>query len=454
MIGTVLRLADLPAHVDPRHASATSRRAAPDRASPASNRSSASSAVGGDLDAEPLPVRPICSGLDEARLVLDDQDGWLLTRLRPLRQSDRSSAHSAVSTRRVLDRVAWAVGRRRQPQDERAPLTLDRRHDHGRRGCWRRDGRSTGRARSRRSRDCGPGRPGRSVRRPGRGRVAECRRPGRRRRSRSTSASCRDADLRPTSARLAVLDGVLDAGCRRRDELPAVADDQRCPGRPRVRLGSSVDDPISRWRAISVTRSTASPITSASRTGSGSRSAPDLDPRQLHQIVDRGRRPIGFRHDPGGRSGAIVSDRSRRPASRRARTAHRRGLQLVGDVGDEVGPDRDRRGAARRCRRRTTTTPPSGIERAATTNTALGGPYSSSISLADGRHDAAETRCGVRWRSSTSTPTWVPLMRSGCRVAEHGSSRRASATTTPVGCCVEHIAERRRRRLGHAERID
>ena len=126
-------------------------------------------AVAGDLHPEALALEADGEGVDEAVLVLDDEDRGV-------------GVHASSRLQVGVDGAPGPAG---SDERERGALALaGRRPGTRRRGCWRRGGRWRGRGRCRRSRGCGPGRPGRSARRCARGRGSGCRRRGRARRSR------------------------------------------------------------------------------------------------------------------------------------------------------------------------------------------------------------------------------------------------------------------------------
>ena len=183
-----------------------------------------------------------------------------------------------------------------------------------RRGWWPRGARSPGRARCRRCRGSGPGRPGRSARRCGRGRGPGCRCRGRATSmldagtvdgARSTSTSTRAGSVYFTR--------VLEQVGERRHELAAVADDRHAgaaPRRPRCRCRAA--------RRAAAPARPPRPRSEPTDTGSGRARPSCLDPRQLEQVVDDARHPRAPRATSARPGGSSPPGRPRPPASRPA----------------------------------------------------------------------------------------------------------------------------------------
>ena len=219
---------------------------------------------------------------------------------------------------------------RRDAEGERGALALaglDRRPCP--RGWWRRGARSTGRGRCRRSRGCGPGRPGRSARRSVRGRGPGCRCPGRARDARPPpSLRGPHLDDRPGSR---VLDGVVEQVDDRRHELAPVAQhryrrdglgDARC----RCRAGRRRRHPVGGLGGQRADRHHA-----PARTPSGSirdrSSRSSMMPRHPLRLATMF---CARRRMTSGSSSSSGSRPAGQGADRRA--------QLVADVGHEVAP--------------------------------------------------------------------------------------------------------------------
>ena len=243
-------------------------------------------------------------------------------------------------------------------------------------------------------------------------------------------------------ARLAVLDGVLDEVAERRHELAAVAEHARRPSG----TSSTVDVDRAAPRRAGAARSTAPSTTSAtsttSRTGSSPSSMRDSSSRSsivrgdAVRLVDH---PLGDAVDDV--EVVLVGERLGEHGER----ADRR-LQLVADVGDEVGAHGvdaapladvlDRRHARRR---------PAAARRV-TTTAIRGGPYSSSVWRDSLAVEGAAAAC-----RSTASSTSTPDVRAGQRAGGRG----CGSGSRPLGAGdddAERRAGRRRRSIAAPRR--
>ena len=225
-----------------------------------------------------------------------------------------ASARSARSTclLRPVTRAMRAGADRDAQRERRARRPPGTRPTRCRRGWWPRGARWRGRGRCRRSRGCGPGRPGRSARRCGRGRA-----PGCRCRGRATTMSTHVPSVRaetstgePGSEYFTPFSTQVG---HRRHELAPITDDVE----PARRLGTmstrdlallgQVPDPLDRLGRDQA---------DADHLAVGRLA--ELDARQLEQVLDGAAHAMGLAHHLLGQPASRPRARPRRSASRPA----------------------------------------------------------------------------------------------------------------------------------------